>query len=44
MVPIEIRIVSTADALSHYTSGPNGFLTIWAQKSMPDGDLVMLHE
>jgi hypothetical protein len=39
LVPIEIRIVSTADALSHYTSGPNGFFTIWAKKTKPDEDL-----
>lgn len=39
LIPIEVRISSTADALSHYTSGLNGFLTIWAQKTKPEMDL-----
>jgi hypothetical protein len=29
-LPIEVKIVSTADALSHYTTGKNGFLNIFS--------------
>lgn len=44
LIPIEVRITLTADALSHYTSGPNGFLSIRAKQTKPNEDLSILHE
>lgn len=37
-LPIEVRIASTADALSHYTNGENGFLNIFSTKTKPGID------
>ena len=36
------RVASTADALSHYTNGPRGFLSIYSNETKPNEDMEVI--